>query len=315
MLKLETASHRLRGWIVNNWPIKLTALILAAILWAVVAAREPTNQLVPVRLEITPPPGRAIASELPPVQAVFAGTPRELLKLYSRQPVIRMTVPDTLSGSEYTLELSTADIHVIEDAAVNAQDIEPRIVPIRLDDVALRRVPVIPRVSVAPDSGYRQFGGISVEPDSVVIRGPEEIVRRTSSIFTVRRELTGLREPLTIPVPLDTTRLGGGLSLSTLQVDITVDVGEVSERVLIGVPVTVLPRTSRGTSDPPAVLVTIEGQRDRLNRLTADSLRVIARVTSDGGDAVTVHLDIEAPDDIAAWATPDSVVVHRGNRD
>jgi YbbR domain-containing protein len=315
MLTLETASHKVHGWIVNNWPIKLTALILAAILWAVVAAQEPTNQLVPVRLEVTPPHGRAIASELPPIQALFAGTPRELLKLYSRQPVIRMTVPDTLSGSEYTLELSTADISVIEDAAVNAQDIEPRIVPIRLDDVALRRVPVIPRVSVAPDSGYRQFGGIVVEPESVDVRGPEEVVRRTSSIFTVRRELTGLREPLTMPVPLDTTRLGGGLSLSTLRVDITVDVGEISERVLIGVPVTVLPRTSRGTSDPPAVLVTIEGQRDRLNRLTADSIRVIARVTSGAGDVVTVHLDIEAPDEIAAWATPDSVVVHRGNRD
>jgi YbbR-like protein len=315
MAKLETASHRLRGWIADNWPIKLTALLLAAILWAVVAAQEPTNQLVPVRLEITPPPGRAIASELPPIQALFAGTPRELLKLYSPQPVIHKTVPDSLSGTEYTVELSTADITFPQEAAVSAQGIEPRIVLIRLDDVAQRKVPVIPRISVAPDSGYRQFGGIVMEPDSVVIRGPEEVVRRTSSVFTVRRELTGLREPLSIPVPLDTTRLGGGLRLSAISVDIRVEVGEVSERVLMGVPVTVLPRPAHGTSDPPAVLVTIEGQRERLNRLTADSVQVIARVASDAGDVEVVHIEVQAPDEITAWATPDSVVVRRGNRD
>lgn len=315
MTTLETASRRLRGWIVNNWPIKLTALILAAILWAVVAAQEPTNQLVPVRLEVTPPAGRALASELPPIQALFAGTPRELLKLYSRPPIIRKVVPDTLTGSRYTIELSTADIRVIDEAAVNPTDIEPRIVPIRLDDVAERTVPVIPRISVAPDSGYRQFGSISVEPESVVVRGPEEAVRRTSSIFTVRRELTGLREPLRIPVPLDTARLGGGLHLFPMQVDISIEVGELSERVLFGVPVTVLPRSVRGGSDPPAVLVTIEGQRGRLNRLTADSLQVIARLPNNGTDGAMVHLEVQAPEEITAWATPDSVAVRRGNRD
>lgn len=314
MTTLEAIASRARGWIVTNWLIKLTALVLAAILWAVVAAQEPTTQLVPVRLEVTPPAGRALASELPPVQALFAGTSRELLKLYARQPVIRKEVPDTLSGSRYTLELSVADLIVEDDAAVDARLIEPRIVPLQLDDVAQRTVPVIPRISVTPDSGFRQFGGITVEPDSIVIRGPEALVRRTSSVFTERRELTELRAPVRLTVPLDTARLGGELWLSATEVNVAVEVGAASERVLIGVPVAVASaRGGRWTSVPPAVLVTVQGERARLDRLTADSIRVVARPT--GEDEETVHVEVAAPARITAWATPDSVTVRRANRD
>ncbi|MGD2135571.1 MAG: YbbR-like domain-containing protein, partial [Gemmatimonadales bacterium] len=258
--------------------------------------------------------GRAIASELPPVQALFHGTSRELLKLYAQQPVIRKTVPDTLTGAEYTIELSVSDL-VVEGAAVDPQGIEPRIVPIQLDDVAQRTVPVIARISVSPDSGFRQFGGIRVEPDSIVIRGPEAVIRNTSSVFTERRELTGLREPVQLTVPLDTARLSGGLRLSETEVEVAVEIGAVSERVLIGVPISVSsPSGGRWISVPPAVLVTVRGERARLNRLTADSVQVIARPTV-RDDESTVRLEVVAPDRVTAWATPDSATVRRASRD
>lgn len=315
MPTIEAVVSRARGWIVTNWPIKFTAIALAAILWALVAAQEPTEQLVPVRLDVTPPPGRAIASELPPVQALFSGTSRELLKLYAQQPRIRKEVPDTLRGTRYTLELSVSDLVVEADAAVDARRIEPRIVLIQLDDVAERTVPVIPRISVAPDSGFRQFGGITVEPDSIVIQGPEALVRRTSSVFTERRELTELREPVRLTVPLDTARLGGELRLSATEVSVAVEVGAVSERVLIGVPVIVASaRGGRWASMPPAVLVTVQGERARLDRLTLDSVRVVARPTG-RADEETVRVEVAAPARITAWANPDTVTVRRANRD
>ena len=45
----------LKRAIAANWPIKLTALVLATVLWAAVEAEEPTTQLIPVSVTITTP--------------------------------------------------------------------------------------------------------------------------------------------------------------------------------------------------------------------------------------------------------------------
>ncbi|MDH3571952.1 MAG: hypothetical protein OER89_17410, partial [Gemmatimonadota bacterium] len=185
MTQWKNAFSRFRAVLLDNWPIKVTALILAAILWAAVAAEEPSTQLVPVRLEIEPPPGRSIvSSEHPPVQALFTGTARELIKLYGRPPVIRKALPDSISGSEFQVQLSIADLGTIEGAAVKVQQIEPRTVTVQLDDVAQRSVPVIPRVALDPDSGYQLFGSIIVTPRNITIRGPEARISELDSVVT-----------------------------------------------------------------------------------------------------------------------------------
>ena len=42
----------IRQAIVTNWPIKVTALAVAAVLWAALSAEEPATQFIPVRIEI-----------------------------------------------------------------------------------------------------------------------------------------------------------------------------------------------------------------------------------------------------------------------
>jgi YbbR domain-containing protein len=308
--RLTIAISTLRTWTVTNWPTKLTALVLAAILWAAVASQEPTTQLVPVRLEVQPPEGRALAAEFPQVQALFAGRSRELIKLYARPPVVTKVVPDTVSGSRYTIELSSRDLQVADGIDVTATAIEPRIVQVQLDDVAEHQISVVPRVSVAPDSGYAQFGGIVVEPDSILIRGPEALVERTASIRTQVLALPDLRGPVSRTVPLDTAPLAG-LFLSHSAVTITVDVAPVSQTVLNGVPVRVTAtRTGSWVSDPLAVILTVSGRASRLARITADSVRVVARVT--GNAAVdTVSLSVTPPAGMTAFADPAFVTVRR----
>ena len=94
-------------------------------------------------------------------------------------------------------------------------------------------------------------------------------------------------------------------------VEISADVGAVSERVLMGVPVVV--RGEPGvswSSDPPAVIVTVRGPTVRLLRLTRDSLDVGALPSGRGGPE-TVQLHVGTPAGIEARATPDTAVVQR----
>ncbi len=308
-MQWKRLARSVRDRFVQNWPIKLTALVLAAILWAATAAQEPATQLVDVQLEVEPPEGRALAAELPEVKALYAGRTRELIKLYRQPPLIRKIIPDTLAGATYTLELSLADLSVVEGADVRAQVIEPHLITVTLDDVFQRVLPVIPQVTVIPDSGFEQFGDVRARPGSVVVRGPEEMVRGAAGVYTMPLELTGLTESVTRTVPLDTAT--GVLRISQTEVEITVEVASVADRVIMGVPVAVQsPGGGVWDSDPPAVMVTVRGRAERLAQLTRDSIRVVADATGTAADS-TVALQVIPPDGITAWATPDSSVLRR----
>ena len=307
------AVTRLRANLVENWPIKLTALILAAIVWAAVVAQEPTTQLVPVRLDITPPEGRSMVGELPQVQALFAGTARELVKLYRHQPVIQLALPDTITGAAYLLDLSVADIGAIEGAAVTAQQIEPRSVTISLDEVARRLVPVRHRVVVEPDSGYQVFGDVTVSPSSLTVQGPQTLVATVEALYTVPLTLTAVASSQHRRVAIDTAGLP--VQPSETHVTVSVAVEALADRVFDGVRVTVdAPDGGAWTTDPVAVAVTVHGRESRLASLTRDSIRVLASPPQ-GQSAGVVRLLIPPLTDIELRATPDSVLVRRMDRD
>jgi len=308
----STRLERLRSAVVVNWPAKLTALLLSGVLWAAVAAEEPTTQLVPVTLSVQPPPGRSLTGPLPAVQAVYVGSTRELIKLYSSPPTIQRVIPDTLSGSEYELVLSPQDLITPTRLNVRVEDIQPRSVRIGLDEVVRRTLVVEPRVTITPDSGFAVQGGIAVEPGSVTVTGPDAILRDLTAIPTVTLEVSGVNAAVRRQVPLDTTGLGTARVMPA-QVEISADVAFMAERVLMGVPITIrAERPALFIVDPPAVLVTVRGPSLRLARLTRDSVIVLAVPTTDGPEQVV--LEVVPPEGLTGVATPDTATVTRRPR-
>jgi len=313
---LKRAVSSLRGTLIDNWPIKLTALGLAAVVWAAVAAQEPTTQIVPVVVRVEPPPGRNIVGTVPEVRALFRGIPRELIKLYADAPIIRKTLPDTITGSDYTLDLAIADIAVIDGAAVNAQQIEPASIRITLDDVSRKSVPVVNRVTIQPDSGYQIFGGVTVSPSSITIQGPQDRVAAITSVATESVALSDVRASLRRRVPIVTTDLAGVL-LSQTSVTVTAEISALADRVFDGVQVVLDADDGRTwTSVPATVNVIVTGRVSRMSGLSRDSVRVLATPpTDDATVEAVVPLRVTAPQGLQARATPDSVTVRRGDSD
>jgi YbbR domain-containing protein len=304
----------LRDKLLNNWPIKLTAIVLATVLWAAVAAQEPTTSLVPVSLVIDPPEGRALTQPVPTVRALYAGSTRELLKLYGAPPLIRKTIPDTLTALTYTLELEPGDLLTPSGVDVQARDVEPRLVQVGIGDVSRRILRVLPRVSVRPDSGYDLIGPITVTPPTVTVAGPMAQIQGLGEIRTVTHDIDGARATVTQELAIDTALLGV-IRVTPLAVMVTIPIGPVSERVLMGVPVTMRGRqASLWSAEPLAVLVTVRGAKERLLTLTRDSVEVIAVPAGTGATLETVRLEVAAPAGIEAAATPDSAVLRRKRR-
>lgn len=299
----------LRAALVTNWPIKLTSLALAAVLWAAVAAEEPTTQLVPVTLIVEPPAGRALTRPLPPVKALYAGSARDLIKLYATPPVITAVIPDTLAGSSYVLELVPSELKLAQDAAVKAQDVQPRRIEVTLDAVSRRMVPVVSRVTIRPDTGFAVVGGLALSPSSVLVRGPDAVVGRIEAATTVPLEITAVRGPVRRSVPIDTESLGVA-QVSQRQVEVSAEIEAVSERALLDVPVVVRGERGAWVVEPPSVIVTVRGPAARVAQLSKDSVTAMAVPTA-AGRRETVRLTIVTPPGTEAAATPDTVRIQR----
>jgi hypothetical protein len=249
---------------------------------------------------------------LPVIQAVYVGSTRELIKLYSSPPTIRKVLPDTLTGSEFELTLSPQDLLTPTRLNVRAEDVQPRSVRIRLDEIVRRTLVVEPRITIAPDSGFALQGGIAVEPGSVTVAGPDAILRGLAAIPTVTLELSGVNTAVRRTVPLDTAGLGSA-RVAPAVVEISADVVFMAERVLMGVPVTIrADRPAAFVTDPAAVLVTVRGPSQRLARLTRDSVIVVATPTTEGPERVA--LEVVPPEGLTGVATPDTATVTRRSR-
>jgi hypothetical protein len=120
----------LHGVFIERLALKAAALFFALVLWTVVSAEEPTQEIIPIRFAPVVDSGVVIAGPLPTVRALVLGSGRELLKLYNASPVIVRRVRS--SSGEVSLELGPADVDL--PAGVNAvvRDVRPRNVTLQL---------------------------------------------------------------------------------------------------------------------------------------------------------------------------------------
>jgi YbbR domain-containing protein len=214
-----SASHR-RGptgiaGLSKNLGLKGTAVFLAVVLWFVVNAKEPEIELVPVRFTPVLDSSLVLRDPLPQVQAIVAGSPRELLKLNAARPTIRREIaadaPDTL-----VMDLRPEDVVLPLGVDAVVREIEPRSMTLRFESTWSRRVSVQSAIDIATTSGL-PAPAPRIDPSVVEVTGPRHIVARINFVKTIR---TTIPYPDSLPhlVDIDTTTLGPGVRVKPAQV-------------------------------------------------------------------------------------------------
>jgi YbbR domain-containing protein len=186
-------------------PLKATAVFLAIILWFVVNAKEPQLELVPVRFTPVLDSSLVLREPIPPLQAIVAGSPKQLIKLNSSAPVIRRTIaadtPDTV-----VVDLRPDDVTLPDGVDAVVRDIQPRSVTLRFESIWSRRVRVNSAIDIALGSAAGPVTAV-FEPETVTVTGPRHLVMRIPSVRTVK---TTIPFPDSLPhlVDIDTTGFG-----------------------------------------------------------------------------------------------------------
>ncbi|HEX8941602.1 MAG TPA: hypothetical protein VF785_00610 [Gemmatimonadaceae bacterium] len=209
--------RRLRAAFSVHLGLKATAVFISVVLWFVINAKEPQLQLVPVRFTPVLDSSLVLRDPVPQLQAIVAGSPKELIKLTSNVPRIHRQItadsPDTL-----VIDLRPDDVTLPDGVDAVVRDVQPRSVTLRFESMWSRKVPVRSSIDVAT-VGYPGPVTLRFDPESVQVTGPRHIVMGVASVHTVK---TTISFPDSLPhlVDIDTAGLNPAIHVRPAQVKV-----------------------------------------------------------------------------------------------
>lgn len=204
---VPTWQRRLAEVFTQRLALKGTALLIAIVLWFIVTAKEPNQDLVEVQFAPQLDSSLVLKDPPPPIHALVVGTPQELIKLFAHPLVIRRQIaansPDTV-----VVDLSTSDVALPAGVDAIVRAIQPRSVTLRFESTSSRVVPVRSAVEVVADTLHPSAPlTVRLEPERVEVSGPRQRVLNLEYVMTARVSIPAT-DSLPHLVDIDTTRLG-----------------------------------------------------------------------------------------------------------
>jgi YbbR domain-containing protein len=204
---VPTWRRRLAEAFTQRLALKGTAMLLAIVLWFIVTAKEPNQDLVEVQFAPQLDSSLVLKDPPPTIHALVVGTPQELLKLFAHPLVIRRQIaansPDTV-----VVDLSTSDVELPPGIDAIVRAVQPRSVTLRFESTSSRVVPVRSAVQVVSDTLHPSPPvTVRLEPERVEVSGPRQRVLSLEYVVTARVAIPA-NDSLPHLVDIDTTRLG-----------------------------------------------------------------------------------------------------------
>jgi hypothetical protein len=228
----SATGRSLERWLESAFTERLAykgaALFFAIVLWFVVSAEEPSEELVPVRLDATYDSARMLTSGPPVIRALVAGRARDLIKLYTTPPVVRRIVTDDAPDS-VAVDLRPVDVYIPPDVEAVVRDVQPRSLVLVFDVTSTRRLPVASAVHVVAAGGAKaEWARLTrISPESVTVTGPRRLVNAMSAVSTVEQTVT-VRDSGDFVVPIDVKRIAAGVRVKPTEVHIIVQPAPVT---------------------------------------------------------------------------------------
>ena len=285
----QPAPHRtqklLRRIFVEDWSLKLLSLAIAIVLWLLVTGQnQPVTAHVNVQLNFIRPQSLEISNDPPRiVDVMLTGSRNKLDDLTSLDLVATVDLSDQRAGERVLRLADKAQITLPQGIKVDG--FQPSAIPVRLEEIVDRQVPVEPKLEGKPADGYEVYS-VYLNKSSVEVRGPASRVNALQKVATESIWLAGRKESfpasnvaLDVPDPK--------VDLLEPMVNVSIEIGERRiEKNFSGVAVTTV---SGGKVQPATTSVTLLGVASSLQTLKPEEFRIVL----DGDD---LEPRLELPD-------------------
>jgi len=177
----------------------------------------------------------------------------------------------------------------------------PNRIKISLDEVMQKTVPVYSNLLISLKDGYTQVGLIKFNPDSVNIVGPKAELGRINSINTIKDTLTDLS--YAFDSELDLILPSRLINCSHTEVQYYLDIQQISERIIVDIPVNVINKVKgiRVFPSPQTVSLTVIGGAIQISRIKSDDILVNVDFNSWSIKQNFYEPQVSFPFDILDW--------------
>ncbi len=262
--------------VTENLGLKVMALVLSLGLFGYIHAQEDVmERTVPVSVISVPPVGgdRELMSRIPPsIHITLRASARSIADLL--QKGITPVEVDLREGSPESVEF-TRDMFLLP-RDVELVLVDPPRLDLEWEGIVTRQVPLEIKITGVPAEGRVVKGAPRIEPERVIVRGPDSVVGTMQFAELEPYVVTGLTEGtwarrIAIKVPPDRARILG-VPAATVTVDV---VRELATRVFTAREVVVVGAVGAHAT-PRTVDVTVVGPPDLVSALDAEQVVPLA---------------------------------------
>ena len=269
----------------HNIFFPLGAFSLATILWLFVISGDQYTMIIDFPIEARNLNAqKAYLKEVPDYAAVMLkGKGRDLFKAFILQKYAGFKLVLDLEGISQEYEFFLNDYfeknprRVVLPSSYKLSFVEvvyPNRIKISLDEIMKKTVPVSSNLFISLKDGYTQVGLIKFYPDSVNIVGPKAELKRINNINTIKDTLTNLsyafNSGLNLILP---NRL---INCSHTEVQCYLDIQQISERIIVDIPVKVINKVKgiRVFPSPQTVSLTVIGGAIQISKIKSHDILV-----------------------------------------
>ena len=269
----------------HNIFFPLGAFSLATILWLFVISGDQYTMIIDFPIEARNLNAqKTYLKEVPNSAAVMLkGKGRDLFKAFILQKYAGFKLVLDLEGisQEYEFFLNNYfeknPRRVVLPSSYKLSFVEivyPNRIKISLDEIMKKTVPVSSNLLISLKDGYTQVGLIKFYPDSVNIVGPKAELDRINNINTIKDTLTNLSDVfnsgLNLILP---NRL---INCSHTEVQCYLDIQQISERIIVDIPVKVINKVKgiRVFPSPQTVSLTVIGGAIQISKIKSNDILV-----------------------------------------
>ncbi|HET7288748.1 MAG TPA: CdaR family protein, partial [Pyrinomonadaceae bacterium] len=261
----------LRRIFLEDWSLKLLSLAIAIVLWLLVTGQnEPVTAHLNVQLNFIRPPSLEISNDPPrTVDVMLTGSRNKLDDLTSLDLVATVDIMDQRAGERVLRLADRAQISLPQGIKVDGY--QPSVIPIRLEEIVDRQVPVEPKLEGKPADGFEVYG-VYPSKGSVTVHGPASRVNALQKVFTEGIWMAGHKESFTASnVAIDVP--DPKVDLREPVVNVNVEIGERRvEKTFAGVSVSA---ADGGKVQPATTTVTVLGVASMVNSLKPEELKIV----------------------------------------
>ncbi|MEA1981281.1 MAG: CdaR family protein [candidate division Zixibacteria bacterium] len=257
----------------NIW-IKIFALILGFLLWLHVATEKTYNHEINLPIsDIVLKDNLSLASEIPDsITVVVNATGKQLLRKKWRSRGLRINASQFQAGRHnLTLSIGNTFLTISEDEITLGKIISPTSLQIYIDQKLDKKIKVIADLTTFPDPDYAVDKITAPMPNEITITGPRILIRKIDSIKTEHRLLTGLRNDITLNLPLVPPK-GNHIFIEPDSVTIDISVVPVKTKLFESIPVVIYNSPSDKTFnvEPSSIKLELTGSPGEIDRISSD---------------------------------------------